>query len=463
MSSALIFALAGAVCAAGGGDEDRIRPSEQYPRYWQYKGEPVMLLGGSVKDSLFQIPHLEAHLDEMKAVGANYIRNTMSDRKDRGFELWRVVQLPDGRYDLDRWNESYWERFENMLKWTAEREIIVQIEVWDRFDYSRENWVGHPYNPKNNVNYTHEESGLAAEYPKHPNANEQPFFFTTPKQRNNETVLKYQNMFVDKMLSHSLKYNHVLYCMDNETSADEEWAVYWSSRIRERAAEAGKQVCVTEMWDDWNLPADRHKRTLDHPERYDFADISQNNQKAGQTHWDNFQWARAYVSGSPRPLNAVKTYGADGGRFYDTQEGVERWWRHVIGGAAASRFHRPPTGIGLSDVAKASILAARKLEAVCPFWELEPAQELLSERGENEAYLAKRGADSEGGAVFALYFTKGGRAAVDLSEISGRARLRWLDIAAGEWAGEAEIDAAGAALIEAPSGSGWVAAIAETD
>ena len=31
--------------------------------------------------------------------------------------------------------EEYWQRFQNMLKWTAERKIIVQIEVWDRFDY----------------------------------------------------------------------------------------------------------------------------------------------------------------------------------------------------------------------------------------------------------------------------------------------------------------------------------------
>ncbi len=446
--------VAGLLCAAAETDENRIRPSDENPRYWQYNGKTVMLLGASVKDSLFQIPYLEAHLDEMKAVGANYIRNTMSDRKDRGFELWRVAQLSDGRYDLDQWNESYWERFENMLKWTAEREIIVQIEVWDRFDYSIENWVGHPYNPKNNVNYTHEESGLAAKYPHHPARNDQPFFFTTPKQRNNEVVLKYQQMFVDKMLSYTLKHNHVLYCMDNETGAEEEWAVYWSSYIRDRAREAGVQVCVTEMWDDWDLRADRHKRTFDHPDRYDFADISQNNQKTGQTHWDNFQWALAYTADHPRPLNAVKTYGADGGKFYDSQEGVERWWRHVMGGAASSRFHRPPTGLGLSERAKASVKAARLLEAVTPFWEMEPAQELLSEREENEAYLARKA-----GETYALYFTKGGRVSIDLSEMSGKARLRWLNVSTGEWDGEASVEAGRSTAIEAPSDSGWVAVL----
>ena len=144
-----------AICAATPSDEGRIRPSDEHPRYWQYKGETVMLLGGSDKDSLFHVPELEAHLDEMHAVGANYIRNTMSERKDRGYECWRGAQLPDGRYDLDKWNEAYWKHFENMLEWTEARDIIVQIEVWDRFDYSGENWPGHPYNPIRIVKMRH--------------------------------------------------------------------------------------------------------------------------------------------------------------------------------------------------------------------------------------------------------------------------------------------------------------------
>jgi len=67
------------------------------------------------------------------------------------------------------------------------------------------------------------------------------------------------------------------------------------------------------MWDAWDLKADEHKRTLDHPELYGFADVSQNNQKKGQEHWDNFQWVRARIAKQPHPLNTVKTYGADGG------------------------------------------------------------------------------------------------------------------------------------------------------
>ena len=49
---------------------------------------PNVWLGGSVEDNLFQIPDLEAHLDELRAAGANVIRNTMSDRHDFGFEVY---------------------------------------------------------------------------------------------------------------------------------------------------------------------------------------------------------------------------------------------------------------------------------------------------------------------------------------------------------------------------------------
>ena len=383
----LVAVVSGVDATAAGRDAGRIRPYEKDARYWQYKGRPLMLLGASKDDSLFQIPDLAKHLDAMKAVGANYIRNTMSDRKDHDFEVYAFQRLKSGKYDLEQWNEEYWRRFERMLKLTAERDIIVQIEVWDRFDYSRNNWPGHPYNPANNVNYTQKESGLAGKYPDHPGRNKQPFFFTTPKQRNNTVVLKHQQRFVDKMLSYSLKHDHVLYCMDNETSAEEAWATYWSGHIRAKAGASGVKVCLTEMWDDWDLKAARHRRTLDHPERYDFADVSQNNQKKGQVHWDNFQWALRHVAKRPRPLNTVKTYGADGGRHGNTRDGIERWWRHVIGGAASARFHRPSSGLGLSKLSIASVKAARKLESLMKPWEIEPANELLSDRGENEAKL----------------------------------------------------------------------------
>ncbi|REK15765.1 MAG: hypothetical protein DWQ37_08070 [Planctomycetota bacterium] len=436
-------------------DDPGIRPSKQWPTYWQYHDSPVLLLGGSDDDNLFQLPDLEEHLDAMRDAGGNYVRNTMSDRPDRGFEVYAYARRDDGKYDLKQWNPEYWQRFENLLRWTHARQIFVQIEVWDRFDFFGDNWKRHPYNPGNNVNYSGEESGLDAEYPDHPGRNKQPFFFTTPEQRNLTLLLRIQQRFVDKMLEHALAYDHVLYCIDNETAAEEAWGAYWADYLHRSAAQRGRRVYVTEMWDDWNLQAARHRRTLDHPQRYEFVDVSQNNHQRGQRHWDNFQWARRYVAPNPRPINTVKTYGADGGRFGNSRDGVERFWRHVIGGAAAARFHRPDAGLGLSPPAVASLKAARKLESLIKLWDVAPANELLHDREENEAYLAARP-----GQAYALFFPGKGEVRLDLREHRGPFRVRWISVADGDWAGEAPLSGGAPALLVTPQqDGGWVAAI----
>ncbi|MGQ9591346.1 MAG: DUF6298 domain-containing protein [Planctomycetota bacterium] len=436
----------------------RIRPWPPNPRFWEYKGKPVLLVGGSKDDNLFQIPDLREHLDELKAAGGNYIRNTMSDRRDKGFEVYPFRQLPGGKYDLSQWNEEYWKRFENLLAWTEERETIVQIEVWDRFDYSdsgSKNWTNHPYNPKNNINYTHEESGLAATYTKHPGSNEQPFFFTVPGLRRNEVVLRYQRAFVDEMLRRSLKRGNVLYTIDNETSGDPRWAEYWAKHIRKRAEEAGVEVFVTEMWDDWNLEGPQHRNVLDHPELYTFLDVSQNNHNRGDLHWRRLQWVRA-AAAKPRPINCVKIYGADGGRFGNTRDGLERFWRNLFGGAAASRFHRPDSGIGLSEPAKVAIRSFRMLAAEFDFFRAEPDAkgELLSEREENEAYVTRIP-----GEAYAVYFPDGGAVVLDLSGARGRFALRWLDAGASRWGDPSPIEGGAKVRLTVPSTGHWVALV----
>ncbi len=441
-----------------------IRPWPENPRYWQYKGKPVLLLGGTKDDNIFQLPDLKQHLDELKAVGGNYVRNTMSDRKDKGFEVYPFKRLPNGKYDLNQWNDEYWRRFENLLRWAAERDIIVQIEVWDRFDYSDHrgsgNWSRHPYNPKNNVNYTEEQSGLKTTYKKHPGRNEQPFFFTVPALQNNQVVLKYQLAQVDKLLSYSLKYGNVLYCMDNETSGDPEWGKFWALHIKKRAAEAGVQVFTTEMWDQWDIKGDQHKHTLDHPEIYDFADISQNNHNKGQTHWDNLQYVRAYVARHPRPLNCVKIYGADTGRYGTTRDGLERFWRNIIGGLASSRFHRPDSGLGLSDLAKAHLKSARLLTAELDIFHCTPDTngELLLDREPNEAYLTY-----VAGRQYAVYFPDGGSVRLDLSRAKGRFTVKWLEIGRCRWQAARAVLGGHPVSLEAPGKGHWVALLTRVE
>ena len=447
---ALIAVLVAVFLSSGVASDpaDRIRPWPEDPRFWQYEGRPVRLVGGSKDDNIFQLPDLEQHLDEIKAAGGNYVRNTMSDRVDKGFEVYPFAKSADGKYDLSRWNDEYWRRFESLLRLSRERDIIVQIEVWDRFDYSRDHWPPHPYNPKNNVNYSSEESGLAAEYPDHPGRNKQPFFYTVPSLQNNETVLRFQTAQVDKLLSYALEYPNVLYCIDNETSGEEAWATYWAEHIRKRAEKAGVPVCITQMWDDWDVKGGRHLRTFDHPERYDFVDISQNNHNKGQQHWDNLMSVRERLADRPRPINHVKIYGADGGRHGGgDRDAVEKLWRNLIGGAASARFHRPDSGLGLNETAQKHIRAFRELESTCDLFRCEPdaGNRFLSDCDPNEAYLA-----CEPGERYVLYFPDGGEVSLALNASDGRFRVRWLQVESGEWTEGADASGGGRVSLRSP-------------
>lgn len=437
------------------------------PWYWSSQGQPILLVGGSDDDNLFQWPaeKLIPQLDRIAAVGGNVIRNTMSDRQDRGFERYPFHRLDSGLYDLAQWDREYWKRVDTLLEETRKRRIYVQIEIWDRFDYTDKqgsnHWQKHPYHPKNNVNYSAEESGFADRYPEHPGQNKQPFFFTTPAQWNNQTVRRYQEAFVNKLLDHSLKFDHVLYCMDNETKAEPAWGKHWAELVKDRAAKANKTVMVTEMWDDWNLTSEEHRQTFDHPELYSYVDVSQNNHNRSDKHWDNFLFVRKYLAAHPRPMNTTKIYGADGNKFKHTdQEAIERFWRHLLAGAASVRFHRPPSGLGINDKAGRCIQAARRLESEISLWDVKAANDLLSDREENEAFLA-----ADPGKTYALYFPARkvpGEVTLDLKPHRDTYTLRWIDIDKGTWLAEGGKEVVGGKPITltSPSSANTVAVLA---
>jgi hypothetical protein len=430
--------------------------SEDNPRFWSYDSKPVLLLGGSVEDNLFQINALEAHLDQMEAVGANYVRCTMSSR-DEG-NLWPFAKNADGLYDLNTFDPVYWERFENFLRLTAERDIVVQIELWATFDFYRDNWDVNPFNPKNNVNYDSQRSKLSEVVSTHPIYTENNFFRSVPSQMSLFRVLEFQQLFVDKLLEHSLQYEHVLYCMDNETSVTSEWGKFWSDYIKKVAREEmGKKIYTTEMWDPWDLYHVAHRSTFDHPEIYDFVDISQNNHIKGQEHWDNGlrQIQRIHQSDVPRPVNNVKVYGANGNKFgHDNQDGVERFVRNVLLGAASTRFHRPDSGLGLSDSAQMVIRNLRHAVSLYPHFEAEACNELLPDRKQNQAYL--RGLAGEG---FLLYLPQGGVVNADFTSLAEDAQVTWIPLLSEKGVKSHPIEAGKEVRLEAPAEGNYLAVI----
>jgi hypothetical protein len=367
----------------------KIRTAPENPYYWTYGGEPTLLIGGSPTDNLYQHVanpdvDVEGSLDRLVDAGGNYVRHTMESRVGSDAEAEFVVQpfgtVEDGRYDLQEWNDEYWDRFETVLEWTAERDVVMQVTFWDRFDFARENWSQYnPWNPANTITYTTEEVELPTEWNHHPGWLVHRFMLAPEDEH--ETLLEHQERYVGKVLEHTLEYDHILYNVSNETRAPKSWGDYWANFTQRYAARHGSEpVYVTQMYDEWDITDDMHDRTHEDPVTYDYIDVSQNNQLSGQVHFDNLVSVRNEFRERPWPLNNVKCYGADGGRHGDTRNGIERFWRSIFGGSASIRFHRPDSGLGISDTARTHIRAARDVTDELDILKAEPRPYVLSDR-----------------------------------------------------------------------------------
>jgi len=466
-------------------NSDGIKPYGKNPFYWQYHRRPVLLLGGSDDDNLFQWSgsKLTDHLDLIKSVGGNYLRNTMSDRDEggewgpapEGVENVYAFQKVGGLYDLNQWNDEYWARLDSFLRETHKRTIFVQMELWDAFDFTDvpkpgeiklplpPTWVKHPWNPRNNVNYTAEETGIPEVWTAFPSSEDNPLLLTVPKLNNVSKVLRFQEQFIRKILQVSLRYDHVLYTIQNEVSLPQEWSDYWAEFIHREADRMGRKIQVTDMKDNWDLRHARHQHVIDHPELYTFMDVSQNSHQSGQTQWDRLQALRSKLSDNPRPMNSTKMYVQSAGEwkrlntpelaaYAINYEAPARLWRNIFGGCASSRFHRPPViyGLGLNSTAQAHIKSMRMLTDAMDIFACEPHNDLLSDREANEAYcIANLGKE------YAVYFMDGGEVTLDISALKNPATVRWLDVTKSQWKGAQRVEGLSRLTLRCPSRGHW--------
>ncbi len=112
-------------------------------------------------------------------------------------------------------------------------------------------------------------------------------------------MLKYQQRFVDKVLSCTLALENVLYVMDNETAATPKWGAFWAEYVRRAVQRQGRKVAVSEMFDPHDLTDPLYNSVIDHGELYDFVEIAQNNHQQGQLHYDRILGVRSRLAGAP--------------------------------------------------------------------------------------------------------------------------------------------------------------------
>jgi len=484
----------------GGGDTTHIKPYSKNPCYWQYRGKPLVLIGGSDRDNIFQWAcegtKLTDHLDLLGSCGGNYIRCTLSSREytSEGYR-WDLLPYPfakvDGRYDLRQWNEEYWNKLRTFLRETKTRGIIVQMELWDRWNESgdsrkaRFGWYDSPWNPNNNSTYDWADSPLLK-------PGETDFYnaFHYAAVTNDPVLLPLQQRFVQKVVDEVIDNgnDHVLFQVDNESGIGDETLEpdpYWARFVRRYAKSKGASdifVCSSRRF-HWPTP---YKATTfqdwDNPEvrvpllnaAFNFSDISQNNGASGQTQYDNIVWYRSRVlAHGARPINNVKCYHFNwpiGGSFgkdrtapTDAEAGA-KFWRAVFAGSAGVRFHRhTPTlpaglreGFGLSFEGQRHLRSMREFLDAVHIFRMNPRNDLLSQRVTNEAYCL-----AEPGQLYAVFFAGDGDGRVQIElTASGRSfELRWLDVATSCWGKKATISSRRDYMLRAPGSGHWVAVL----
>jgi len=494
MLAALTIALAGSTLASGQIAVDG--------RYWSYDGRRVLLLGGwnhghnpfidhdtdndRDKQGVSTPTQIEKAMDELAGAGGNLLRCVLDPGMAAGIQGFDFCAKSGTQYDLNTMTGPFWTRIETFIAEAQKRDIIVQIELWDRFDWidgSWGSWPVSPWNPKNNGNYTTASSGLAASYksfarhpflhgvPGHPEYEKA----SASRKQKYDRVRRFQDKFVDKLLSITLRYRNVLYCMNNETHADPAWGQYWMKFIERKAKARGNSVSTTDMFDDVFRAQSSRGLTyqLAHRDAYDYVDASQaNSRHADEAHWNAVKWIAeaARKTDPPYLLHMTKVYGNDialdgkpWSRFKpgDSDNAIEEWWRNLLAGVAGVRFHRPTAGIGLCTESKNCIRATRKVETRVKFWDVEPRLDLLTNRQPDEAYLA-----ADPGSVYILYFTKngGGSVGLKLDKYPGKTfELRWVNVATGNGGPATTIAGGSTITINRPNASAhWVATIVKS-
>ena len=424
-------------------DDGSVQPYRNNPWYWEYKGEPVMLIGASDRDNLWQWTGdvLIDQLNLIESVGGNYVRNTMSDRNEG--DTYAPKEIGDGLYDLDQWNEAYWDKLRFFLDETEKRGIIVHLTLWDWFDLSGDDVYGrfavHPLNPENNITWEPGTIKNAWDY------------YGGSLATSNKPVLAYQHRFIDKLISISARYGHVFYNIANESGLGAEWDNHWATYIKDAARRHGREIHVTTML---FAPGNSVRRVMTYRDIYSFAEVSQNNQDAlgpvGKKHWKNLIFWRKMIAMSdegPMPLNNVKVYGQGVGlntAAGTEKEAVERFWRNIFGGAASTRFHRPAMrdngawgwGIGINERAQLTLRAVNMFLDEFDIFSAEPYEAFQTIGNSVDVYCM-----ADIGKVYAVYFP-GGRATVHLDPWvhTEKVSVKWLDIASLRWSDEEIIE-----------------------
>jgi hypothetical protein len=166
------FGILVLLSAVAGGRAEPIRAHPDNPHYYLFRGRPTVLVTsaehyGAVINRAFDY---KAYLDGLRSYGLNYTRiypaafiepegtfhpeNTLAPKSEDLIQPWTRSQMPGyrsggNRFDLDHWNQEFFQRLKDFLAQADARGIVVEVCFFNA--QNRGSWPMSPLYWKNNI------------------------------------------------------------------------------------------------------------------------------------------------------------------------------------------------------------------------------------------------------------------------------------------------------------------------
>ena len=437
---------------------DRICPLSTNPRYFSYKGKPIWLSGHSLIWTFTAGLQGDQSADLKKDAPACSYRQEVADVAASGGHLFRITpfwpdvwknnipmpweQVEPGRFDLSRFNEAYFDHLCDFIRLASENDIIIQMEIWDRPGLSHwheSRWPSHPFNPDRNINYGRDMlPGSDPNESNHVVFGRREFYRTVVGEK--PELLKYQELYVNKLLSEIKEFPNLLYCIENEGQGGYKWERRWAKFIKDRIPDA----VITAMPLD---PQDNHWRDYFDDPLFGCLDGGGSGLRTaarGMMHShedippaqprsrsDQFALIREYLDKyimymtfnpqTARPIYVSNAFGKQ----------IDSIWVMFFGGAAGFRYHRCLWSGSNGDCYRWVKALNRFIrESGIEYWEMRPARDLLQGHG-----MCLAGVDRYG-----IYIPSTNTIRFRVPESAKTVTVRRFDCDHGEWIDETTLD-----------------------
>ena len=201
---------------------------------WSWDGDtPELLLGASSYEAPFLEKAWKEELNYLKKTGGNYVRTSLPAFTGENAPSITSSSAPGVTEDFDK--TDYWQKLETFINYAEEHGIVVEIQVWDLENIAQK-W--------DSVFWSASTSGLEDEYLEEGH----PFFRTIPGSMGYKTdyedALFKQETFVSLLMTHTLRFQNIIYNVQVPDNHLIPWMVHWAKYIEARAKEEGKTANV---------------------------------------------------------------------------------------------------------------------------------------------------------------------------------------------------------------------------